>query len=83
MPTGSNYTAQLAFNARGYNEFGYVPSYAPNVNPATMRLRDEFLWVSHTWNHIDMYCINSDCTKQVSLPFSYAFSLCVWPGGLL
>jgi hypothetical protein len=48
MGPESNFTIQLAFNGRGYGDFGADPYYMPNLNPETLRLRDEFLWVTHT-----------------------------------
>eukprot|EP00122_Pirum_gemmata_P019726 Pgem_evm2s18456 len=32
------------------------------LNNATYRLRDHFLWVSHTWSHMDLYRVESYCT---------------------
>lgn len=65
MGAGSNFTVQMAFNARGYGDFGADPHYAPNLNPDTFTFRDEFLWVTHTWNHIDMYCVLSNCATPL------------------
>lgn len=65
MGSGSNFTVQMAFNARGYSDFGANPHYAPNLNPDTFKFRDDFLWVTHTWNHIDMYCVLSNCATPL------------------
>eukprot|EP01134_Creolimax_fragrantissima_P004568 CFRG4568T1 len=62
LPAGSNFTIEMAFNAIGYAQFADYEEYSPNVNSKTIELLDEFLWVTHTWNHIDMYCILSNCT---------------------
>eukprot|EP00122_Pirum_gemmata_P019274 Pgem_evm1s18053 len=53
MPPTSNYTIELAFNGIGYdNEKGTInDGSTEELNNATYRLRDHFLWVSHTWSH--------------------------------
>ncbi|KNC87247.1 hypothetical protein SARC_00633 [Sphaeroforma arctica JP610] len=63
LPSGSNFTLQMAFNGVGWEEFGQRKDYEPNLNEGVTKYFDEFLWVSHTWNHIDMYCLNSDCSQ--------------------
>ena len=47
---------------QGYEDFGNLTEYAPNANQQLLADRDQFLWVTHTWDHIDMYCIESNCT---------------------
>eukprot|EP01134_Creolimax_fragrantissima_P006683 CFRG6683T1 len=61
LPAGSNFSIQLAFNGKGFHEFGVTPEYTPNGNPASVANLDNFLWVTHTYNHIDMYCVESKC----------------------
>ncbi|KNC78089.1 hypothetical protein SARC_09467 [Sphaeroforma arctica JP610] len=62
---GSNFKIQIAFNGKGYGEFAnYQTSggnYLPDVNPQSILQFNEFYWLTHTWNHIDMYCIESKC----------------------
>ncbi|KNC81088.1 hypothetical protein SARC_06568 [Sphaeroforma arctica JP610] len=74
--TGSNFTIQMAFNGRGEGEFGKVEAYAPNLNQASFDLFDDFLWVTHTWNHIDMYCLYSNCTEDTQELAAQEFDSC-------
>jgi hypothetical protein len=54
LPAGSNYTIELAFNGKGwYNKYSDQPGI--NANEYMLQNRDDFLWLTHTWNHIDMY----------------------------
>jgi hypothetical protein len=54
LPPASNFTIELAFNGRGY--YGKNNGQpGTNVNQWVLQNRDEFLWLTHTWNHIDMY----------------------------
>lgn len=44
--------------------FAGRPEYAPDANPQLLKDRDQFLWVSHTWHHIDCLCIESNCDSD-------------------
>lgn len=55
LPAGSNFTIEVAHNARGYYEFRNITQPGVNANGYFEKYRDEYLWVTHTWNHIDMY----------------------------
>lgn len=55
FPAGSNFTIEVAYNARGYYEFMNTTQPGVNANAYFAKHRDEYLWVTHTWNHIDMY----------------------------
>eukprot|EP01134_Creolimax_fragrantissima_P003388 CFRG3388T1 len=68
LTEGSNFTIQLAFNGIGYDEFRSTPEYEPNGNPATLARFEDFLWCTHTWSHIDMYCIESKCGETPQVP---------------
>ncbi|KNC86850.1 hypothetical protein SARC_00996 [Sphaeroforma arctica JP610] len=59
---GSNFTIQMAFNGKGYDSLANI--YVPDVNPQSVAQFDKFLWLTHTWNHIDMYCIQSTCAPK-------------------
>eukprot|EP01134_Creolimax_fragrantissima_P007076 CFRG7076T1 len=64
LPILSNFTIQMAFNGKGYLAFN--DEYEPNLNPSSLALFDKFLWLSHTWYHIDMYCFQSNCFPPTS-----------------
>eukprot|EP00122_Pirum_gemmata_P011484 Pgem_evm1s10639 len=58
LPAGSSYTVQMGYNADGWFEFENVEN---SMNPAVITHRDEFMWMSHTYSHFDLYCPYSDC----------------------
>eukprot|EP01134_Creolimax_fragrantissima_P004564 CFRG4564T1 len=81
LPPGSNFTIQMAFNGKGYSEFGNVAKYAPNLNLEAISIFDAFLWITHTWNHVDMYCLYSDCSPSAAIS-DPLFSACNdWTNG--
>lgn len=83
LPAGSNFTFEMAYNGKGFIDFDSINN-PESLEYLTLALRDNFLWVTHTWNHIDMRCIESDCTPsavQVPPPNCYEFeydSVCVY-----
>ena len=55
---------ELAYNGVGFNLYP-----EDDLAEASLRLREDFFWVSHTWTHMDLTCIDSDCaTNGMHLP---------------
>lgn len=76
LPPGSNFTTELAYNAKGYYDY-LTKQNLTNVNPYMLLNRDHFLWTTHTWNHIDMYCILSNCTSPDSVTSTVLLDQCL------
>lgn len=55
------------YSPYSYAEFLGDTHYSPDVGPALLSpaTRDKFLWLTHTYNHIDMYCIEGTLTLSV------------------
>eukprot|EP00122_Pirum_gemmata_P021224 Pgem_evm1s19786 len=86
MPKGSNFTIEMAFNGYGYaNDIGNIDDGSlTTLNEATIQLRDKFLWVSHTYTHLDLYCVESNCdTPTVPTPslscYDWSKGACNYP----
>eukprot|EP00122_Pirum_gemmata_P007057 Pgem_evm1s6465 len=69
LPKGSNFTIEHAVNAQGWNyyenqnpfKFGYDTAALGKLETKIKELQDDFLWVSHTWSHMDLLCVESKC----------------------
>lgn len=62
MPLGSNFTIELAYNGKEFNKTRMLPPHNSwSLEARMLAARDEFLWLSHSWDHLDMFCVDSKC----------------------
>eukprot|EP00122_Pirum_gemmata_P001217 Pgem_evm2s1086 len=85
MPEGSTYTIEFAFNGFGY-EYGagvIDDGSKEKLNDVIISLRDNFHWTSHTWSHMDLYCVESNCTTPATEPvlkcYDWDVENCTYP----
>eukprot|EP01134_Creolimax_fragrantissima_P001829 CFRG1829T1 len=68
---------EMAINGQGWSEFEYFTedSQLPrdNMNDNLLEYRDHFFWVTHTWSHMDLYCIDSKCLQYGYTPYNTSF----------
>ncbi|KNC87090.1 hypothetical protein SARC_00766 [Sphaeroforma arctica JP610] len=68
---------ELAINGQGWGEFatfnGDLDVPLDNMNDNLLEYRDDFFWVTHTWSHMDLYCIESKCEELGYTPYNVSF----------
>eukprot|EP00121_Abeoforma_whisleri_P014486 Awhi_evm1s13355 len=66
LPSGSNFTFEMAINGRGFVMENMSNPEAMEYH--ILKMRDSFNWLSHTFSHMDMYCMSSNCTVPDEMP---------------